>query len=58
MKRYDSPAGSPADSRWFTDPDYAVIWCRSCGFDPRNLVDDKNPPKLERVHGYVFKKKE
>jgi hypothetical protein len=50
MKRYDTPAGS----RWFDDPEYAITWCRMCGYNPRDLVDDDNPPPLRRVHSGVF----
>jgi hypothetical protein len=52
MTRYDTAAGP----RWFDAPDYAVTWCRMCGYDPRRLTDDPNPPALRRVHGGVYER--
>jgi hypothetical protein len=52
MTRYDTAAGP----RWFDSRDYAITWCRMCGYDPRHLADDPNPPALRRVHGGVYER--
>ena len=53
MWKYDGPF-----PRWFADKDYAVTWCKMCGYSPNHLEFDENPPTLELVHGSVYRKQE
>lgn len=51
--KYDGPF-----PRWFSYKADAVTWCRLCGYNPKHLVLDENPPELELVHGSVYRKQE